>query len=159
MKKLAFSTLKDKNVKYGGYATLITIAVLVGIVIINLIAGQFPMEIDMTEKKLFSLTDQTLKVLENLEEDITVYGLYKVGEEAEDIVAVLRRYENASENIRLEFIDPDKNPTFVQKYDPEGKGVSPSSLIVKGSQDFRHTGCGRASSPRTSGSPIAGSYP
>jgi hypothetical protein len=95
------------------------------------------MEIDMTENKLFSLTDQTKKVLESLDKNITIYGLYKPGGEPGDIVSILRRYQAGSDKIRLEYIDPDKNPALVKRFDTEGKGIPSGSLIVDGGTSFR----------------------
>ncbi len=137
MKRLSKETLKNKNVRYGGYATLITIAVLIGAIVINLIVRQVPGEIDLTKNKLFTLTDQTRKVLDNLDIDIAIYGLYKTGEESKDVTAVISRYENSSDRIRVEYIDPDKNPTFVAKYDTEGKGIPAGSLIVESAKEFK----------------------
>jgi len=137
VKNLSFSSLKTKNVKYGGYAAIITIAVLIGLIVINLIIQQFPTEIDLTEKKLYSLTDQTEKVLDNLKNEVIIYALYAPGNEAEEILAVLRRYENKSDKVRIEFIDPDKNPAFLAKYDPEGSGISQGSLIVEAGENFK----------------------
>ena len=61
---------KEKRVRYGGYATLVTLAALVILIVINLIIQQVPAEIDMTENKLFTLSQQTYDLIEKLEYDL-----------------------------------------------------------------------------------------
>ncbi|MCL2472243.1 MAG: GldG family protein, partial [Treponema sp.] len=85
-------SLKTKQVKYGGYAALITIAVIAGLILVNLIVGQFSPQIDLTESKLYSLSDQTIQVLDQIKTPVTIYGLWKPGEESPDIMAVVNLY-------------------------------------------------------------------
>ena len=132
-----FDSLKTRKFRYGGYATLVTVAVVVAIIIVNLIVQQVPAELDMTESQLFSLSEQTMKVIDSLDQDVTIYGLYEVGNEPAQIVEVLRRYERASDRISLQFIDPDTSPAFVQQYDEEGRGLSQNTVIVAGAQNYR----------------------
>ncbi|MEW5816221.1 MAG: GldG family protein [Spirochaetota bacterium] len=130
-------TLKNKNVRYGGYAALITFAVLSGIVILNLLIQSIPAELDITKNKLYSLSDQTKKVVNKLSEDVNIYGLYKVGQENEEVAVVLKKYTTLSKHIKLDYIDPDKNPTFINKYDKDKKGIREGSLIVESGKNFK----------------------
>jgi ABC-2 type transport system permease protein len=135
---LRFQSLrKNKNIRYGGYAALLTLIVVVGLVLVNLLAGQIPLEIDMTENNLFSLSEQTEDILNGLEQPITVYALFETGEENQRIVEVLRRYERKSPLVQLEYVDPELNPGFTGKYDPEKKGIAVGSLIVESGDFFK----------------------
>ena len=130
-------SFKTRQVKYGGYAVLITLGVIVGLILINLLVGQFAPQIDMTQNKLFSLSDETLKVLDQVKTPVKFYGLWKPGEESQDVLPVINLYLAKNKNITLDVIDPDKNPGFVAKYDKDKKGISRGSLVVEGDKGFR----------------------
>jgi len=135
--KLNMNFMKTKSVRYGGYATLVTIIVLAAIIIINLIVQSIPAQIDMTENKLYSLSEQTLKVLKELNADVHIYALFKTGNETPDVKEVLEKYSQVSDRVKLSYIDPDLNPTFTAKYDKEGKGIQEGSLIVESGKTFK----------------------
>ncbi|MDL2229841.1 GldG family protein [Treponema sp. OttesenSCG-928-L16] len=130
-------SFKTRQVKYGGYAVLITLAVIAGLILVNLLAGQFPLQLDMTENKRYSLSEQTLQVLDQVKTPVTFYGLWQPGEENQDIMPVINLYTAKNRSIRLELIDPDKNPGFVAKYDKDKRGIPRGSLIVEGDKGFR----------------------
>jgi ABC-2 type transport system permease protein len=94
------NSFKDKKFKYGGYATLLTAFVLAILIIVNLVVGQIPFKIDLTENRLFSLSDQTDTILKNLDQEIQIIGLYKTGSEDkvfDEILQVIRRVKTNTE--------------------------------------------------------------
>lgn len=130
-------SLETRQVKYGGYAAIITLAVIIGLVLVNLIFQQLSPQFDLTQNKLFSLSDQTQQVLGKLDEPVTIYGLWEPGKESQQIKEVLDNYASRSKNIHLHIVDPDTNPGLMMKYDREGRGMDKGSLIVEGSKGFR----------------------
>jgi hypothetical protein len=138
MKKSLIESLKDKRVRYGGYAAVITAGVLVGLVVINLLVQQLSVEVDMTESKLFSLTEDTKTMLENLDEDVTIYGIYKTGQEVAEVTEVLNKYEKQSDRVSMELIDVEKNPGFTARFKEEDQDrIREGNLIVEGSDNYR----------------------
>ena len=136
-----FNSIKEsfntKQVKYGGFAALITLAVIAGLILVNLLAGQFQLQVDMTSGRLFSLSEQSLQVLENIKTPVKFYGLWRPGEESRDVMTVINLYLAKNRNIGFEAIDPDRNPGFVIRYDKEKKGITRGSLIVEGEKGFK----------------------
>ena len=130
-------SFKTRQVKYGGYAALLTLAVIVGLILLNLILGQFSPQVDLTWSKIFSLSEQTLQVLDTIRTPVKFYGLWRPGEESQDVINVINLYVSRNPNISLELVDPDRNPGFVVRYDRERQGISRGSLIVEGEQGFR----------------------
>jgi len=129
-----------KQVKFGGYAALITIAVIVGLIMINVIIGQFTIQVDMTENKIFSLSDQTVQVLKQVDSPVTVYGLWQPGEKQDhisNVTEVLNLYIAQNKNIKFEIIDPEKNPTRLQQYDRDKQGLGWGCVIVEGAKGYR----------------------
>ncbi|MCL2129428.1 MAG: GldG family protein, partial [Treponema sp.] len=130
-------SFKTRQVKYGGYAALITLAVIAGLILINLLVGQFSPQVDMTSARLFSLSEQTIKLLDSINSPVKFYGLWRPGEENTDVISVINLYLSKSRNISFEVIDPDRNPGFVARYDRNRTGIQRGSLIVEGKNGFR----------------------
>ena len=133
-------SFKTRQVKYGGYAALVTLAVIVGLILVNLLIGQFTPQVDLTSSKLYSLSDQTLQVLDSIKTPVKFYGLWRPGEENQDVMTVVNLCLAKCHNISFEVIDPDRNPGFVVKYDKDKKGITRGSLIVEGEKGFRVIG-------------------
>ena len=105
--------LTARQTKYTGYASLYIVIILAVLVIANFLGNRHNQSVDTTENKRFSLSDQTEKVVGNLETDvkITVYDQTSRFPEAKDL---LDRYSNLSPKLSVDYIDPDKKPQLAQ---------------------------------------------
>jgi len=142
MKKFEFGksfgkSLKDKKFKYGGYATLFTSIILIILVVVNIVVGKLDIKFDMTKTKLYSLSDSSTKIIGNLKQDVTIYGLYESGKEEKSVTEVLEKYKAKSSKITLEYKDPVKYPTFVQQYSTTGTTITTGSVIVVSGSKFK----------------------
>ena len=141
MKKLnILGSFKDKKFKYGGYATLMTAVVLAILIVINLVVDQIPWKKDLTQNRLYSISDQTYKVLDGLKQDVKIIGLYQAGKQNPSVDEILKKYTDYSKKLSVEYVDPVKNPAFAKQYDKEGKGLSDGSLIVTSGSKFKVIG-------------------
>ena len=103
------SFLQSRQFRSGSYSG-VYVAVFVGILVAaNWLGVQYNETFDATSQKLYSLSDQTHKILDNLDRDVTLTYFDRTSEfaSAEDM---LRRYENASSRVRTEYVDPDEDP-------------------------------------------------
>lgn len=120
-----------KNLKHGSYSMgAITIFIAI-IVVLNLVLQEVPSkyrEIDLSSQKLYSIGDQTKKVLKKLDKDVEIYYIAQSGSESSDIQKLLEKYEEGSDHIKVEQKDPAVNPKFVSQYTSDG--VSNNSVIV-----------------------------
>lgn len=120
-----------KNLKHGSYSMgAITIFIAI-IVVLNLALQEVPSkyrEIDLSTQKLYSIGDQTKKVLKKLDKDVEIYYIAQSGSESSDIQKLLEKYEEGSDHIKVEQKDPAVNPKFVSQYTSDG--VSNNSVIV-----------------------------
>ena len=130
-------SFKTRQVKYGGYAALITLAVIIGLIFLNLMVEQLSPQIDLTYSGIFSLSGETIQVLENVNTPVKFYGLWRPGEEDTNVQDVINLYLSKNRNITLELVDPDRNPGFVMRYDRDRRGILRGSLIVEGDKGFR----------------------
>ena len=131
---------KTKHVKYGGYATLITLAVIVGLILLNLMMGQLSLQVDLTKDQIFSLSEQTLHILDQVDSPVRIYGLWRPGEEDPRVMYVVDLYLSRSRNISFQVVDPNRNPGFVTRYDRDRRGIEYGSLIVEGNMGFKVIG-------------------
>lgn len=130
--KRIVGTISKKHIKNGSYSMIMTVVFVAAVIVINMIVGEIPSkytQIDMSESGLYSIGDETKKALKELDKDVTIYQIAQSGYEDENISAILKRYEDESEHIKVELKDPVVNPKFVSDYTSEQ--ISSNSLIVE----------------------------
>lgn len=116
----------NRRFKHGSLATVITIGFIILVVIINVIATalleRYPLNIDLTADNRFKLTDESVKYIENLKNDVKIIVCYdeleykSMGDFYKQIYEILKDYSKHNKKIELKFVDLHKNPTFTQKY-------------------------------------------
>lgn len=143
MKKLKISSLKmresfqNKKFKHGGYATMMTAVVLGLLILVNLLVDQVPLKADLTKNRLYSLSDQTYQVLDNLEQQVVIYGVAETGRENRLVDEILQKYSNRSKKVTLEYVDPYRNPGFFRQFTDDGGNISEGSYIVTSGNKYR----------------------
>lgn len=109
-----------------------TIVLCVAIVI----AGNFGLskipakytELDVTSKKIYSITDDTKEYLKKLKEDITIYVYVDKKSKDKSVDKTLAKYDAASKYIDVKYINPSSNPKFAEKYSESG--LNTNSVVV-----------------------------
>ena len=117
------NALKDKKLRYGGYATLLTALVIGLIIALNVVTDQIPASLDMTKNRYFSLSEQTYHILDNLDQDVTIYAFFQIGNENARLDEVLQKYDVRSKHLTVKHIDPVRNPGFANKFKKEGRSL------------------------------------
>jgi ABC-type uncharacterized transport system involved in gliding motility auxiliary subunit len=110
------------------------LAVVLGAV--NYFAHANKKELDWTQDKVFTLSDQTVKALGALQEDVQVTAFFRKGEvEADAVKDLLERYQAISKRVRLDLVNPDQSPQLVEKY--KVTSTSPRVVVESRGQDAR----------------------
>jgi hypothetical protein len=130
----------DKRFIYGSgsVATIvgfIAIAVLVN-VIIGLLSDKFILKADLTENKIFKLSQQTVDVVKEISENVDVILFERTGNEDPKIRELLQRYINLNSNLKLKVYDPDKDPMSAQKYKKLGQTISAGSIVFDNGRNY-----------------------
>lgn len=137
MKTNIKATLKEmgkinkKTLKNGSYSMLYTVILIAVVVVINLIVGEIPekyTQIDLSSQKLYTITDETITFLKDLDQDVSIYYIVQNGNEDAVVEKMLTRYEEESDHITVEKKDPVLYPNFTSQYTEEQ--VMENSLIV-----------------------------
>ena len=100
-------------------------------VVVNLVVGALPSKvtsIDCSYSKLYSITSDTRKAMKKLTDDVTIYALAAESKKDAQIDKVLGRYEDLSNHIKVEYVNPSTKPYFYQDY--TDSAPAQNSLIV-----------------------------
>ncbi len=120
---------------HGTNAFVLTVAVLALLGAINYIAVKNTKRVDLTKNRRFSLSDQTLKVLADLQEQAKI--TYFLREEVPTAVRDrLTEYQAASDKLKVEYVDPWKRPGVAREYEISSL---PSLVIEYGGKRERFT--------------------
>ena len=123
---------KNKKVlRHGSYSMAVTGIVIASVVVLNLVGQELPSkfrEIDLSSQKLYTIGEQTEKILKKLDKEVQMYWVVQDGTESSDIEKLLERYEEGSKHIQIEKKDPAVNPAFVSQYTSDN--ISNNSVIV-----------------------------
>lgn len=115
----------------GSYSMAYTLILIAVVVVINLIVAEIPenyTQIDVSIQKLYTISDDTLEFLDELDQDVTIYHMVQSGQEDDILQKMLTRYEEASKHIKVETKDPVLYPNFASQY--TDAQLTDNSLIV-----------------------------
>lgn len=115
-----------KVVKHATMSTIFTIMFLVVLVMVNIVAtsvfDKYPLTIDLTENKKFSVSDTTIDYIENIDTDVKITVLcneetfISINEYTQQANEVLKRYEKYNDKISVRYVDLISNPDLVSDY-------------------------------------------
>jgi ABC-type uncharacterized transport system involved in gliding motility auxiliary subunit len=106
---MASQWLKARQTKYVAYATTYILIVMIAVVVANVLADRFNKSYDATSNKRYSLSAQTAKIVKGLKQTATITYFdqstrFRGGRD------LLDEYANLSPKVKVEYVDPDKNP-------------------------------------------------
>lgn len=118
-----------KSVKYGSYSALMIAIVIVIVIVANLIAANLPESIktvDLSANKVYSIGNDTEKVLDGLKKDVTITVLSSKADADSTLKRLLANYDESS-RVKVKYTDPSSNPSVAGNYSDLTEG----SVIVK----------------------------
>jgi len=109
--------------KYGSSSLISALLVLVILGMGAFLTNRYPKRFDWSEQGVHSLSDQTVKVLSALDQDLEVLALFR-RMDWEPVRGQLDRYAYASERFKIiEIADPNEKPDLLERY-----GITPEQL-------------------------------
>jgi ABC-type uncharacterized transport system involved in gliding motility auxiliary subunit len=123
---LDFSSLigffSKRSSKLGTNTTVLVIAVLAILVFLNYLGFRHHKTFDLTTEKLYTLSDQTKKIVDPIRADVQVYMFAKPSDpELQQQIGAMKdqmgEYENLNHHIHFTVIDPEENPGLAKQYD------------------------------------------
>ena len=128
--------LAGRPVKYASHAVVKSLAVLGILILVNLLAANYGWEIDLSESGQFTLSEETIQMLQQLDRPVEVVGFFQRSDPrlraAQDY---LERYCRYTDFLSYEFHNPDLNPRLAKRY-----GLSDYGLVfVSGDKRFEES--------------------
>jgi ABC-type uncharacterized transport system involved in gliding motility auxiliary subunit len=106
--------------KLGTNTALLTTAVLGILALVNFLGYRHPKRFDLTSEQLYSLSDQTKKIVAGLQQDVKVVKFDRQEDTAlKDLMA---EYKGAGHRITYEFVDPGAKPEVAKQYKAQAYG-------------------------------------
>jgi ABC-type uncharacterized transport system involved in gliding motility auxiliary subunit len=131
---------RRKSFIYSSNTLLVVVLVLAILALANYFLSKHNYRADFTAAKIHSLSDQSVTVLKNLKTDISIKGFFRDGNYGRGAMEnLLKIYAYHSPRVKYEFIDPDKNPGLVKRYDVTQDGTT---IFEAGGKESRITASG-----------------
>ena len=108
------NALKSRQAKSGSYMAAYILVFAAILVAVNYLGVRYNKTYDATENKLYSLSDQSVKILNGLEQDLKIY-YFDQASSFDRVRGSLVQYENASSLVSVSYVDPDSRPELARE--------------------------------------------
>lgn len=125
-----------RRVLEGANLAVYTLVVVALIVLVNWFVDRHDQRWDLTPNKKYSLSDQTKKILRDLNRDVTIYVFDRersFGERKD----VLGMYSSSTRRLTVRYIDPDRQPALARQYGVRTYGTM---VVAAGDRHFEAQG-------------------
>jgi ABC-type uncharacterized transport system involved in gliding motility auxiliary subunit len=114
--------------RYGSNTVVLSVAVVGIVALLNYLSTRYFKRFDVTEGNLHTLSPQSIQVLEELDQEIEVVGVYPSGQGQEGFELWLDEYRAHTDKLRYRTIDPIRQPGEADRL---GWNVYGGGLIVQ----------------------------
>ncbi len=118
------------KLEYGTRMGISIITIFIILIFLNILCSQFDKRVDLTRRRIYTLSPHTMKVLKELRKKIKgkvkMIAFFETGyPDREKIEDLLSCYKIAAEGLfDIKIVDPDKNPGLARKYGLRVYGVT-----------------------------------
>lgn len=112
-------SISTKKIGTGVFSVGMIVAAFAVVIVLNLFVKELPASvtsIDATATKIYSLTTDTKEYVKMLEKDIQIYVLAEEESADTTLAETLERYDDLSDCINVNYVNPLTNPLFYQNY-------------------------------------------
>lgn len=109
-----------RSSKLGTNTLVMVVALLAILGLVNFLGSRHHKRFDLTEEKLFTLSDQTQKIVKGLTKDVEVLRFDKKPDDA--MAARMAEYTNLNRRLTYRAIDPQEHPELAKQYGVQGMG-------------------------------------
>lgn len=139
---------QKEKFRHGSTATALTAVFIVVIVLLNVIVGKltdkYPsLNLDMTKNASNTLSAEAVKVVDQVKIPTTIYVCAtkeavennSYGSDYSLVATLTGKITERNSNIKVEYVDLDKNPTFATEY--KSDNIAAGDVIVKTDKRYR----------------------
>lgn len=122
---------KNKNFIYGSSTSVMVILVIAILLLVNMFVSKFNWSFDLNSDKRFSISQTSVDYLKKINKNITITTFFT--QEPEDLKLILNEYTKSNPKIKVEYLDPDKNPAIANKYQDD-RSIENSIIVESGNK-------------------------
>lgn len=134
--------LSTRRARYGGNAAILAVSVLGILGVVNYLGTRWYYSWDLTENRQYSLSRQTLQILDDVAEPVRVTSLLSVQTDLrtiEDLRQLVERYRRESPNFEYRNIDPATEPMEARAFaDALGRDIRTIGRSLVAQSGTRH---------------------
>jgi ABC-type uncharacterized transport system involved in gliding motility auxiliary subunit len=112
----------NRQTKWTLYATLYLLVIVAVLATANFLANRYNKSFDTTANKRYSLSEQTQKIVRELQQDVTL-TFFDRADRFSSAKDLLDRYANLSPRLKVEYVDPYKKPTVAREAGVKTEGT------------------------------------
>jgi gliding motility-associatede transport system auxiliary component len=105
----------ERSTKYGVSAALYAVLFLAVLIAVNYLSTRHHRRFDLTEGGVYSLSPQSLGILQHLDKNLEVNAFVEAGSDPQ-LRELLESYHYASDKVSYSIIDPDKQPDLAERF-------------------------------------------
>lgn len=106
-----------RSSKLGTNTSVLAIAVLAILIFVNYLGFRHHKTFDLTSEKLYTLSDQTKKIVEPIKSDVDIFLFAKSADpEVQQLRDQMSEYENLNPHIHFRVVDPQEHPDLTKQY-------------------------------------------
>lgn len=110
-----------KTTRQGLSMGYLTLMVLVLLIVVNFVAVRKYKTFDFSPTQVNTLSEQSVKLLGELKSELQVLYFYKKGDENVEqerraFIEIMKKYQDQSSLVKLEFVDVNERPDLTEKY-------------------------------------------
>ena len=105
----------ERSTKYGVSAILYAMLFFGILIFVNFLSTRHHHRFDLTESGVYSLSPQTVGLLQRLDQPLTINAFVEAGSDPQ-LRELLESYRDTSEKVTFTIIDPDKQPDLVERH-------------------------------------------
>ncbi|MEE1312850.1 MAG: GldG family protein [Lachnospiraceae bacterium] len=110
-------------------ATSIVLIIIVA-VLANVLITKTNLSYDVTDNKIFTISEQSKKITKNLEKDVTIYFLSSKDDIDDGYLQIVNQYKKNSDHISVKFRDMELYPNFASQYMSSDETAEEGGMIV-----------------------------
>ena len=116
------SALTSRRGRHGATAGASTVLVVAIVCLLSFLNSRHNRRIDLTENQLYSLSNQSRKVVESLEGEIQVVGFFQDEVQSRVFEELMQQYRYVSARVDYEVVDPQQEPSRAARFNVERFG-------------------------------------
>ena len=113
---------KRRNARYGALASISVVVGLGILIAVNYLSARQNKRWDLTENRQYSLSDQTVKLLRELDAPVK-FVVFDQGENLDRFRPRLTEFAYHSDQVNVEYVDADRKPVQAKEYEIQAYGT------------------------------------